>query len=251
MEEKTTIEEKFKIEYLNGGKKRYYRIDLRKREYNFEFTSPYILQIGEVKLKETSWSSMVYRLAMFLYESNPKSQQKLISIINDWGRQSVFSDKYKTNYKEFIEGIYINCNHTAVHSVWTIQLLLKEWNVNLEECKMYIHRMPRSEEKEVISYYEQKTIYDFKQYLCLAGKSCKYIEFMVKIIKKINEGICPKLFNRSGYNNILVIDEFYIFDSMMKELIEHIKFATNKQQAIKNFNEALKKLREYYRKVLK
>lgn len=247
------IEDEYGIEYLEGNSKRFYNIDLTERRYDFEHTSPYLFRMSKHEIKNNSWSGMLYEIACLLNEIDPKSRNELLMIKCDWGTQAVFSEQNKSNFKKFKHELYINLNHTAIHAMWTIQLLLKEWSIPLENCEMYIHRMPKSEEPEIIEYYTRKTISGLKQHMeFTTALSKEIIEKYIQFLRVINDKLCPKVFKKSAYNNILVVDEFYLFENMRKKLEDYINIVfSEKESRRKNTQQALEYLRQYYKRVLK
>lgn len=245
------IEEKNNIFYINH--KRYYKIDLNVRSTDFEYSTPYKLKIEDCEIKETSWNRLILKLAKFLNKYNPKTKDELLMIRNDWGKQAVFSMEQKSNYKEFEYGLFINVNHTSVHAVWTIQLLLFEWGINLANCELYIHRQPRGETSEVIEYYTNNNLIKFKEYMGFATSlSSEQIDKVISLLKLINDKLCPKVFCRSGYNNIFVLDEYIFYDKMMKELIIYLdNNHIGKPIFRKNCERSLSYLGKYYKQVLR
>ena len=74
----------------------------------------------------------------------------------------------------------------------------------------------------------------------------------INLLREINEKLCPKVFNNSGYNNIFVVDEFYLFEKMRKELLNHINVIfSDKVYVRKNAQQALEYLRQYYKRILR
>ena len=245
------IEEKNNILYI--GKRRCYKVDLYNKEYNFEHTTPVYISIDGQKIEENSWNVLIYQLAVHLNKLNPKSKDQLLLIKQDWGEQKVFSENLLSNYREFDYGLFINVNHTSIHAVWTIQLLLREWNVDLNKCELIIHRMPRSETKEVVEYYTTHTISGLQKYLKFVtsykdNKINKIIEGLVYI----NDHIGEKVFKNSGYNNLLIIDDYPIFYNMKNDVLKYIAVKYyNKETFIKNSEYIMSWLDKYYKRVLK
>lgn len=245
------IEEKYNIIFID--KKRCYRVNLSSKEYNFEHSTPVFLKIEDHKIEENSWNNLVFELAKFLNMLSPKPAKELLSIAQDWGEQKVFSERGLSNFREFDYGLYINVNHTSVHAVWTIQLLLREWNVDLKKCELIIHRMPRSESKEVIDYYTKQTIDGFQKYLKFVttyndDKIKKFTDGLIYI----NDHIGQRVFKNSGYNNLLVIDDYPIFYNMKTEILKYISTKYyDKVNFIKNANAIISMLDKYYKRALK
>ena len=78
------------------------------------------------------------------------------------------------------------------------------------------------------------------------------IEKIIGILRKINDIMCPKVFPRSGYNNIWVLDEYIYFDKMKTDLLDYIgKIYFEKPIPKKNCEKALEYLNKYYKKALR
>lgn len=232
--------------------KRFYNVDLKVRSYDVEYSAPYYLHIGSKLLQKNSWSNLILELVKFLNALIPKTKEELLAIKNDWGKQEVFSADIKANYKKLNDEIYINCNHTAVHALWTIQLLLKEWGVPLDGCGMLIRRYPKSEKPEVLKYYEDKNKKDFEEYLSSVKRFSK--EKAIKIIdflENVNNKICPCLFKKSGFDNIFVLEDMAVYSKMKYDILNYLNAKYLDKPIIKkNGDIAMGLLREYYRAML-
>ena len=200
------------------GKKRFYRIDLKIKEYNFENTTPYMLRIDSKVFNDTKWTSLLFNLAKYLFENNQKDRNDLLNIKVDWGKQELFTLTPKSNHVFFAYDVYINLNNTALHSVWTIQLLLKARNIDLENCEFIIHRLPDTEPKDVIELVTKERIDDFKGFLMFSkGYDQEKANIAEKVLLNANYLYEKHLSNKSGYSNFIVIDDFLIFKNYIKK----------------------------------
>ncbi len=244
------IEEKYNIIIL--GKKRCYKVDLCIKEYNFEHTTPVYIIIDGNKIEENSWNNLIYKLAIYLNTLNPKDKEQLLLIKQDWGEQKVFSETGLSNYREFDYGLFINVNNTSVYAVWTIQLLLRKWKINIKKCELVIHRMPRNESKEVIDYYTQQTLTGFKGYLQMVTSFMdEKIEKIINVLLHINDRLGEKIFKRSGYNNFLIVDDYLIFCKMKTDILDYISHKYYYKEAfVKNASFVMSWLDKYYKRVL-
>jgi len=118
---------------------------------------------------------------------------------------------------------------------------------------MYIHKMPRGELPEVINYYENKTINEFKEYIGFTRSySHEKIEFAVNILTNINKTLSPRLFITKGNNNILAIDSYYIFLTLKEEISKELKYRySGKPKSLKNHLICLMLLDDFYKKRLR
>ena len=147
-----TIEEKYGIVYF--GSQHYYIEDLTKRDYVLENCTPYYFKIGYDEFIVSVWGDLIQRVANYLIEEYPKTLEELKQFSYKWGKQKLFLDAPKlASHFPLKNGLYINCNHTALHSCWTIQDMLDFFGVDIKECKLIIRRNPVAEVKEVKDYY--------------------------------------------------------------------------------------------------
>lgn len=213
------IYEKYRIVHIDGC--RHYYVNLKEKEYNFENTFPYCLTIESVQIYDTSWKGMIEKLCVFLDDLFPKSIEELLSIKNSWGKQDVFSSVKKTNYTKF-KTIFINTNHTSVHAMWTIQLLLQEYSVDLDKCQFIIRRLPIAEPKEIREYERNRAIETFRSFMREKyHKSEATIDGLIKNIDIINKKILPKI--SVGYDDIFLIESPYYFATYAGKILEYSK----------------------------
>ena len=106
------------------GKRRYYIEDLSVRDYTLENTTPYQLQLFDTVIEETSWGELLRKVSLFLLERFPEYMDTITDFRCQWTKQVMYSREKKTNYKVLTEELFINVNHTALHSCWFLQDLL-------------------------------------------------------------------------------------------------------------------------------
>ena len=224
-----SFEEENNIVYIDG--KRAYIVDLSKREYSFECTEPIYFKYQDFEVFESSWKQLILKILIYLDEKSPKSQDELLSLKNDWGKQAVFSNTKLKNYVSF-KDIYINLNHTALHAVRTIQLILNFYNVDISYCKLLIHRQPYSESENVRKYYINLFKNAFISYL----KKYKYNENSINIILKtidVANKYLPKV--SKGYDNVYLFDDILYFQNYASKYLDFMSqnpYRTDKNEAI-------------------
>lgn len=197
------LEKKYNIVYINGN--RFYINDLSERTYNYEYAIPCYFSYKNIEIFNNSWKNMLVEIINKLDEINPKSEEELLSIKCDWGKQSVFSKEKKQNFVPF-KNIFINCNHTAIHAMWTIQLILQFYNIQTDECIFLIKRPPICEYDEIRNYFKNETINNFKEYLS-SNKNLKEesINTVLKCIEYINKHLLS-IVNKS-YNDLFLTED--------------------------------------------
>lgn len=236
------IFEKYHIVHIKGC--RYYTINLMEQEYNFENTIPYCCIIKSVEILSSSWKGMIVKLCEYLDSINPKERQELLKVENTWGKQKVFSECKKTNFTAF-KGIYINTNHTSVHAMWTIQIILNLYLDTLNDCKFIIKRSPSAEPLEIREYAKRKTIDGFKKYLEIqCNKSLENIEGVIKNLEIINKKLLSKI-TTSYYDIFLFENPTYISNYANKILAYATERCPYTKLQIKTIKKSLLLLIEY------
>lgn len=211
--------EKYNVVHIEGC--RYYIVNLEAKEFSFENTLPYCCVINRVALYESSWKNMTVKVAEELDRISPKSKEELLAMKNSWGKQEVFSLQKKSNYQPFRD-FYINTNHTAIHAMWTIQLLMHEYGVDLGKCKFILRRLPLAEPAEIREYEKEKAMSGFKEFLFNeANLSEEMVERIFKCIEIINTKVLP-LFAK-GYYNLYLIENPTYFSNYAGKALETIK----------------------------
>ena len=229
------------------GKRRYYIEDLTQRDYSLENTTPYTFEILGNVIEEHAWGELLRATTMTLLESFPGFEEKLYSFRCPWSKAVMFKPDVGTNYKLVSSKIYINCNHTALHSCWFLQDLLDFFNVDKSQVKLVIHRSPAAEPKEVKEYIEKRFKKDFVNFLELAyGKDAEYAQ---KVLDNIDKYLNPRLAKMSkSYNSFFLFDDVPTFSNYAKKVKEVVykDFQTN-EKALKVLNKYIKYLIEFYK----
>lgn len=212
-----TIEEKYKIHYVNG--KRYYEVDLANRELSLENTTPYLFQYRDIQIQSGSWNRMAVAILTELDKRDPKTDEYLLSLKYYWSRTDVFSREHKTNFSPFRD-LYLNTNHNSTHAVMNIQCILDAYGVRPNECFMLIRRHPAAEPKEAQRYFEAKTAEGFASAMKLRGFPQSKIDRVIRNFATLNQwlGRISK-----GFSNFFLFDnypEFYNCKVKTEELIK-------------------------------
>lgn len=222
-------------EILLEGTRRYYRENLEERDFYLENTTPYKIELLEYTLIKTSWVEMIKEVASVLLEINPKSIEELKEFRTDWSKQCYFSEVKKTNYREINDGLFVNCNHTALHSCWLIQDLLDFFEIDKANVIMYIHRPSAAEPKDVRAFLLEKRLTKFKEYLF--SKYSKTDEQCDKTINNINKYLTPFLTKTSkSYNNMFLFDDYLTMynycDKMKTDIKSNAKFSDEQKKIL-------------------
>lgn len=214
-----TIEDKYHIFYID--KRRYYAEDLTIRNFYVENATPFRFCWKELQWNDRAWKNLIYNVALKFFDLIPKTQNEYLALKNDWGNQKVFSETKLKNHSEF-HGIYINLNHTAVHSLWTLQLLLDFFGIDRRECFLLLSRHGNAEPKEARDYFRAKTLEGFRTYLCKTllfspEKSQKIIVSLLSI-----NNYMP--FISKSYSDLFLFDSGTTFLQYKQKVLQYLKF---------------------------
>ena len=108
--------DKYNIVFKN--KQRYYVESLIDRDFNLEYSTPYYFSCGTKVIKEKSWANIITRIVNYLQSCFSVSEETLLNFRTNWSKSAIFSKEKRTNFAEISNGLFVNVNHTAVHSVW-------------------------------------------------------------------------------------------------------------------------------------
>ena len=188
------------------GTRRYYIEDLTTRDYLLENTTPYQMKIYDVCIEEKAWGNLICKVLELLLEKNPNRLNDICDFRCKWSKAAMITEEQKTNYKKTNQGLYVNCNHTALHACWFIQDLLDHFMVDKASVYFLIHRPSGSEPKEVKDYIEKRTKRKFSYYL--QDKYKKDEEYANKVINNIDKHLNKILKSQSrSYVNFFLFDD--------------------------------------------
>ena len=229
------------------GKRRYYIEDLTERDYSLENTTPYQLEIMGKVIEEHAWGLLLCKTAGLLLEFFPNYINKIFDFRCPWSKAAMFTPEQKTNYKLVVEGVYINCNHTALHSCWFLQDMFDFFQVNKAEVGLLIHRPSSAEPKNVKEYIEKRFKKNFAHYICVHYN--KTDEYAQKTISNIEKYLNPMLKTVSkSYTNFFLFDDNATMSNYVKKVRENItKNMRFDDKTKKILNKYLDYLVEFYK----
>ncbi len=201
------------------GTKRYYIEDLSERDYFLESTTPYQIQIEGVSIEERNWVKLICSVSELLLNKYPDYNDKMIDFRCQWSKSLMFSAMPKSNFKLLNNGLYVNCNHTALHSCWFIQDLLDFFNIDKSKVYFLIHRPSGAEPKEVKEYIEKRFKRGFTYYLKEKyGKDDDYAEKVLNNIEKHLNKLLMKI--SKSYISFFLFDDKYILSNYVTKVRE-------------------------------
>ena len=229
------------------GKRRYYVEDLSIRDYQLENTTPYQLSIKDKIMIATSWGQMLCDMVNYLLEIYPLENETLLDFRSTWTKSAMFAALPKTNHKILSNGLYLNCNHTALHSCWLLQDLLALFSVNISDVTLLIHRPCSAEPSNVKKYIEDRFKKGMVEYLQVdQGLSEQDANAIVTVIARY---LNPTLGTISrSYTNFFLFDDAATLYNYVKKVRDKINQSpTFKLEAKKLFNLALDYLVKYFK----
>lgn len=229
------------------GKKRYYVEDLSKRDFNLENTTPHLLKIDDYEILENIWGEMIRNLTAYLSSMFPETKQNIINFKTTWSKSDIFSTFPRTNFKQIDENLYVNCNHTALHSCWLIQDLLDLFKVDKNNVYFVIHRTPYSENKECREYFKDKFKNEFSIYLQTTQSKTQELSFkIISNIEKIMDPILAKL--SKSYDSFMLFEDSITFYNYSVKFLEYIHQCNNiSEKNIAIMKRYIGYLREFYK----
>ena len=159
----------------------------------------------------------------------------------------MYSAEQKTNYKVVKDGLYINVNHTALHSCWFLQDLLAFFHVDLANVHFLIHRPSSAEPKRVKDYIEKRFKRNFIEYISSRyGKPKAYGEKVVLVFEKYFNPMLKSV--SKSYTNFFLFDDNATLSNYIKKVREKIsvslKFDMRAKETLNNYLDYLVK---YYK----
>ena len=229
------------------GKKRYYIEDLTKRDYNLENTTPYQLSVYDRIIVATSWGKLLTDTVNYLCELNDYDNETLLHFRTEWTKAEIFVTVSKTNHRQLANGLYLNCNHTALHSCWLLQDLLKLFSVELSGVTLLIHRPCSAEPENIKQYIEKRFKKGMIEYLITEHQASE--QTANTIVTAIAKYLNPMLATISrSYNNFFLFDDEATLYNYVKKVRDKVNGAPNlKFEGKKLLNVSLDYLVKYFK----
>ena len=228
-------------------KKKYYVEDLTKRDFTLENTTPHLLKIDDYDFVENAWVEMIRNLTAYLILKYPNKKSEISNFKIEWSKSNVFSTTPRTNFKQLDENLYVNCNHTALHSCWLIQDLLDFFGVDKSKIYFLIHRTPYAEPDDARKYFISKFKEEFALYLSISqNKSKENIDKITFNIEKYMDPIQAKL-SRS-YNSLMLFEDNLSFTNYAIKFMKYIDSDSRMNDKAKmTMRRYIGYLKEYYK----
>lgn len=230
------------------GKKRYYLEDLSERDYRLECTTPYQIEIDDTIIQEGSWGMLLQKISTFLLEKYPEKFNEILTFKCQWSKQLMFSVGKKTNYRQVCDGLYVNCNHTALHACWFLQDLLDFFGVDKTKVTFLIHRPSGAEPQKVKDHIQKRFKMNFKEFIINNyGKDKEYADKVVNIFDNYLNKVLASV--SKSYVSFYLFDDnaiAYNYIKKVSDIIErNVNFDDKKKKVLKKY---LKYVYAFYKK---
>lgn len=229
------------------GHRRYYLEDLTVRDYFLETTTPYQLFLNGTVIEESSWGVLLQTVVTILLEQSPEKEKELLDFRCDWTKSAMFSGGKRINFKEIKQDLYINVNHTALHSCWLLQALLQFFEIDVTTVRFLIHRPPAAESSTVKTRISNEFKSSFTGYIIeTTGKDNQFAE---TIIKNIGTYLNPILVSISkSYTDLFLFDNLAVMFNYVKKIRDKIAKSSYTIPVQRTLNTYLDLLLSFYKK---
>lgn len=217
-----SIEEKYGIVYIEN--ERYYSYDFSVNRIDLEHSTPRFMKIDGKILEEHSWGRLILMFVDYLFSKKNISNHELLSFLGSWSDKPIFVEKQRSRTDfELKCGIYVNTNHTSIHSFRLIRELLIWQNYNLDECFILIKKCGIAEVKEVRDYYISFNIEHFASFLKEEYLVNKYhlIDKHINYLKNLDLKLTDKIMH-SAYSMFL-IDNLFTMSIYKNDFLYYVK----------------------------
>lgn len=235
---------KYGIKIING--KRYYELNMNEKIYGYELenTIPYLFKYKDFVVQTSKWNQLSLEVIRYVNDLNPKSSEELVSMKYDFSKASVFSYEKKTNFSPF-NNIFLNTNHTAGHQFRSLQTILINYNVNLDECYFLIRRHIKAEPIEVKNYFRNITMKQYEEYLLLKGYDDVKANVLIGNIDLLNKVLTSM---NTAFNDFYLFDDYYYFTNYKSNFFKYVnsKYFSN-EKFVKNIEANLELLDSFYK----
>lgn len=230
-----------------NGFRRNYIEDLTERDYSLENCTPYQIRIGASVFEDGSWGDFLCKIVEGLLDRNPEKRNGIENFRCGWTKTAMFTVMQKTNYKRISDALFLNCNHTALHSCWLLQDLLDYFEIDKSSVVLLIHRPCSAERKELRLYIEREFKRGFSNFIRAHYE--KPEEYGDKVIRNIDKYLNPILCGVSkSYPNFFLFDDTVIASGYIKKVKETLdnsmRFEEKTKKILKKY---LSYLLEFYK----
>ena len=250
-----SIEEKYSIVYIEN--ERYYSFDFSENRIDLEHTTPRFLKIDGKIMEEHSWGRLIVMFCDYLIAKMNIVNDTLINFVGTWSDKPIFVPikRSRTDF-ELKCGLFVNTNHTSIHSFRLIRELLIWQNYNIRECSVVMKKSGISECKEVQEYFISQNLNYFSEFLHEEYLVEKYplIEKHVSYLRNLDIKLTDKIMH-SAYS-LFLIDNLFTMSRYKYDFLEYVKCKVRLTQTQYNHLENLlnlyyKYLKNYRSKVVK
>lgn len=195
--------------FFDSNGRHLYKEDLVARDYYLESTTPVSFAFGNFCVEETTWVKLLPKIIDFLFSISPKTKQDALDFRTVWTKAPLFyKAAVRTNLAPLANGLYLNVNFTALHSVWCLQDCLDFFEIPRKECTLIIHRPCAIEPEAIRKFFKEERTTRFRDYLLkVYGHSQEKADIVIHNIDYFSK-VYLRSFSKS-------YDDFFLFDSIL------------------------------------
>lgn len=156
---------KHSIEFEEGV--HYYKVPIEKKEFFLDYSSPLKIHIDDKYIYDNKWVLMLFTITNYLIKNYDVKKNYLLKYQAYWSKKIIFSEIKNDGFfmGPLLNGLYINSNHSSTHIMWLIQDLIEKFRQKTKDCYIWIKKPPAIESKEVVDYFYNTYMRDFKYFL--------------------------------------------------------------------------------------
>ncbi len=227
-------------------KQRFYRQDLTERSFDLECTTPHRLTVDGKQFEQHAWGELIKALFNYLFDAHPSKIRTATNFEAGWSKQPIITREKRTNAKQLASGLWVNCNHTALHSCWLIQDILDYFDIPLDSVEMIIKRPPAAEPIDLRISLKADVKKSFSLYLRNLGKEEDVAETIINNIERFLNPILASI--SKAYNDLFLFDSvqnYYNYEVKVAQWVnERTTFNDKNKQVLVRY---LRYLREFYK----
>ena len=226
--------------------RRYYIESVTEKSYNLENTTPYRFYSYGEHIEDHAWVNFLPKIVNFLNSKKPVEKNRLLEFKTNWSNAKIFTEKKQANSKLLANGLYLNCNHTAQHSCWLIQDILKFWEITPQNAVLMIHRPSGAEPSEIRDAIKKEVTSDFAKWLKV--KHDVYDEEFQRMMGYYEKVLNPTLRCKTkSYVDFFLFDDSWTAYNYSKVVQKEIEDRVSSVKTQRVFIDCLKLLLEYYK----
>lgn len=230
------LNRKYNVVFID--EERYFVIDLSKRDYTVDFTTPFFMETTGYSSFQEKWPYLLVDIADYLIKKHQDINiDKILHFIPIWLGFNAFNKEADKGYVYVCKNIYVYSNLSDTKCLMLIQDLLLLFKEDPLKWKLLIYRPPCLLPEELKKEMKSDRVTSFRYYLgTLMHYDDKKVDTIVKNIDVINR-YTPNI--SKIYSDIYLFNSAYSFYINRKKLINYlfknVIFDTKNRELVKTY----------------